>query len=309
MTPSSSVDQLSSLHGSSCSLDILGQVGGVIHPPTHGEGLPMDTVDKAILEAGPVNNTPPKHKLNVVRSKSSHIANTNNCNSYGNGLHGNSHHGNSHHAPSRSMDNTPSHSPLKVQRSLSPHHAHRPHKSSYQSDIMRERMHSSPDKTVGARSSLPIPLSSHHHQFSTPQFHRKDIHSLPSGISTDQLLLHHTKIPPVLLPSGHIPTWSLPPMLHGGPVVIPNSVPIIRGRVPPHGYPINGTLPPGQPIGHAHIGLHRLPSYPMTPPSMGMAGTQTGPTLSCYNCGKPGHTGSACISSRQAGELIIFIYT
>ena len=322
-------------------------MGGSSQPTNHSEGIPVDaaiigSMDGAIVEAGPIKDGHRRVKSNlydststtsknqhrviretIIRSKSSHV-NTNNCNSHGNGVH----------TPSRSMDNTPSHSPLKVQRSLSPHHLSHystiPQNRSNEdqnmsSETIRERIHSVPEKTsVYNRSSLPGPPTSQQ-IFSTPQFHRKDIRSLPSDIGESR----HPhpphpppKIQPMLIPSGRLPNWGggagLAPFIQGGPIVVPNSAPIIRGgggRIPqahvlPSGYPqtLNGIVQ-APTLGLVHVGLQRLPSYPVAgvtahatsivgggSPSVGsgLAGS-----ISCYNCGRVGHRGSACSNTHK----------
>ena len=316
LTPSSSIDQLS-LHGSSCSLDILGQTmgGGSVH---HSESMSMEGVinnriDCSIVETGPINDGTKRNITNdtgqtrvrnyretIIRSKSSHGGNSNNCNSYNrNGLH----------APSRSVDNTPSHSPLKVQRSLSPHQMSHFRMNQNQSEQIHERIHSMPEKSPN-RSSLPCAPST-----PQPPYHRKDIHSLPPNIgdSHDPLLYHHhhhaPKMPQVFISPNHLSNWSMTQaILHGTPVVLPSSAPIIRGRIPsgpvlPPGYqPTMNGIVQAPPIGLAHTRLHRLPSYPITTPhSVGgvVGGVAMGSnSLSCYNCGQVGHRGSTCLISK-----------
>ena len=297
LTPSSSIDQLS-LHGSCCSLDILGQtMGGAVHQQEGMsiEGVINSNIDYAIVETGPINDDGTKkyisnndnsrnYRESVIRSKSSH---TNSSNSYNR---------NNLHTPSRSVDNTPSHSPLKVQRSLSPRQISQYRTGQIQSDQIRERIHSMPEKSPN-RSSLPLTAPQ-------PQqsYHRKDIHSLPPPIISDdhmyhQYHQHHHKLPQVFVPPNRLPNWSMtPPILHG---IISNSNPMVRGRIPsapvlPPGYQqtLNG-LVQSPPIGLPHTGLHRLPSYPITG---GVAMHSNSP--SCYNCGQIGHRGSNCFISK-----------
>lgn len=268
----------------------------------------ISKIDEAIVEAGPVNGRngnkgggSRKLPTNVVRSKSSQGA------VYGNG-------GPIQNPSPRSMDNTPSHSPLRVQRSLSPHHYHRHSSHVVDKDQFNG---SSPN-----RSSLPTPQQ----VFTTPpQFHRKDVHSLPTAIGSGDH--HRPKIPPALLPSNRLPNWPIAAasVLHGGPNVVPHSAPIICGRVPqsPAGtilppsavYPqaINGiiqqtTPPPPTAASINHLGQityhQRIPSYPVNAHHSGLGGAKNSP--SCYNCGMVGHFGSSCPNNISEGNYNVY---
>lgn len=304
MTPSTSIDQIS-LNGSICSLDTGSHI---IDGETPHNDHVISKVDRAIVEAGPVNgsgsnvrddsgyngkvNSSRKVQTSIIRSKSSQGA------VYGNGLQ----------TSSRSVDNTPSHSPLRVQRSLSPHH-YRHSTGQHVHMVDKDQYNgSSPN-----RSSLPTPQQ----VYSTPQFHRKDVHSLPAAIGGGDYHRHPPpKIPPALLPPSRLPNWPITPVIHGGPNMIPHSAPIICGRVPPSGatilppnvYPqtaaINGLLQQATPSPNlGHIGYHhqRVPSYPITAPhsSVGTVNHSNTNPVSCYNCGLSGHLGSLCPNNNE----------
>ena len=222
-----------------------------------------------------------------------------------------------------SNDPTVSHPPLKGQRSLSPHHNLLdqivPSESSSNQKLSettnKKRVRSFPEENL-SRTNILSPTQQQ--TFNTPQFHRKDVP--PSSVGGIGIITipqdgqstvephgnhhHQPRIPPGLIPSNRMPNWSHPGVVHG-PIVVPNSIPIYRGRVQhpvlaTYG-PINGLV--RSPAGLAQIGIR----YPVNPTLQGIPLQSTtpiptitrltSPPFTCYNCGSQGHQGSKCVSS------------